>query len=444
MPKRLPPHLLRKASDVAGALPRLSYNALRHGLLPWGWYAAKTAQSEGLSEIHWKVLGDGLVRFLRESGPVLTKVGQILATRSDLLPAPLCQRLEALYSEQPALPEREVRRILKQVYKQRSPFADFEMTPLAVGSIGQVHRAKLQSGEEVIVKILRPRVRREIDRDVHATQAYLNILFLFPRKERRFVKEMMRRALNDLAEGLRMETDLRNEAKSLEGFRKKLANHSKVVIPKVFQKISKKEILVMEELKGIPLSQVRTKADAETAKKVADLALTEILKQVFEDGRFHADPHGGNLLLLEDGRLGLIDLGLTGEFTAKDRKTIARAVKAFVARDADRLIETLLEFGELPPEFKREPFKKEIVQTVQQYRKESRVGLESFVNELFAVAYRHGIYLPSQTTLLIKTLVTIEGVARSLDPEINLAMTALPVVLRSLTPRWLKWLTPSR
>jgi ubiquinone biosynthesis protein len=217
----------------------------------------------------------------------------------------------------------------------------------------------------------------------------------------------------------------------------------------------------MEELRGEPLSSYRRRArrDPEAARRIASLALEEILRQIFEDGRFHADPHAGNLLVLEDGRLGLVDLGLTGELAREDRRRIAQAVKSFVGRDADGLIRVLLGFGTLPPGFDAARFETEVRELVRARAprlaarlrgraagaaSDASSSLEDFVTELFRLADRHGIHVQASTTLLIKALVTIEGVARSLDPELDLAAAAAPVVLRSLAPRWLRRLIRAR
>jgi ubiquinone biosynthesis protein len=210
----------------------------------------------------------------------------------------------------------------------------------------------------------------------------------------------------------------------------------------------------MEELVGEPLSayRARAKTDPDAARRVADLAFREILKQVFEDGRFHADPHAGNLLVLPDGRLGLIDLGLTGEATPRDRTRIARAVRAFISGDPEALVRALLDFGVPPPEFDRAAFRTDVLDVVARHRdgivahlsgrggdEAASVRLETFVHELFQTAERHNLYVPPSSTLLIKTIVTIEGVARSLDPDLNVVATAIPIVLRSLSRRWLRW-----
>lgn len=452
---------LRSWRHAAQAMPRIAASVVRHGMLPAGLSTANTLRREGIGELHWKVLGDGLVRFLRHAGPVFTKFGQILATRPDLLPPTVCARLESLYTEQAPMRRRQLARALRSAYGPEHPFRTFDAEPMAVGSIGQVHRARLESGEAVIVKILRPDVGKKIERDL-AVAAVLMDVFFAARRSGRAERALLAQCLDDLARGYVQEVDLEHEAAALRTFARSFEKNPNVCVPRCFDGLSSKSVLVMEELVGEPLSTYRRRArhNPKAAQRIANLALSEILKQIFEDGRFHADPHAGNLLVLEDGRLGIIDLGLTGELSPGDRRRIVRAVKAFLARDADGLLQTLLEFGTTPPDFDKARFQADVVGVVQrngravvselrgqnEARKlgETSNSLEAFVTALFRVATDHGVCVPPSTTLLIKTLVTIEGVARSLHPELNLATVAVPVLLRAATPRWMKWVLGAR
>ncbi len=442
-------------------LPRVALGALRHGVLPAGASTARTLRSEGWRGLHWKVLGDGLVRFLRHSGPVCTKLGQVLATRTDLLPPTLCARLESLYSEQPPMQPAELARALRQAYGRKLPFRRFDRKPIGVGSVGQVHRARLKSGEAVIVKILRPGIAGQIERDLALARSLLDLWLGLPRRAPPASRALLERCLDDLGQACAREADFGQEAAALREFAQRFQGHPKVRVPRCFDALCSQHVVVMEELQGEPLSAFRRRAerDPAAARRIASLALEEILRQIFEDGRFHADPHAGNLLVLEDGRLGIIDLGLTGELGREDRRRVARAAKAFLARDADGLIRALLGFGTLPPDFDAGKFEADVRLLVQgraqrlMARLRGRVvadaaeepnSLEEFVTELFGLARSHGIHLPTSTLLLIKALVTIEGVARSLHPELDLAAAAVPVVLRSLAPRWLQRLMGAR
>lgn len=445
---------LTKLADVVAAAPTLALNTVRYGLLPTGPSIITTAFREGISELHWKTFGDALARVAQHSGPVPTKLGQILATRDDILPEAVCERLQALYTRQPPMGERQLKGLLAAAFPRGMPFKTFGAQPIAVGSIGEVHRGELPGGEPVVIKLLRPGVRRAIDRDLNAIEFIVDLLLALPRYDGKGTRRAASRALHDLGAAMRKEVDLRQEADTLEEFGRRFRTNPRVRIPKVYREWSSDHALVMEHLCGEPLSafRARAKTEPEAAKKVASLALKEILTQVFAEGYFHADPHAGNLLILPDGRLGLIDLGLVGESVPQDRKRIANAVRAFVSRDPDLLSPALLAFGEPPAEFDHDTFRDDIVAVLRQ--NEAGVvaqltgdgngsgganRLEQFVNELFRVAYAHEIYVPPSTTLLIKAVVTIEGVARALDPNINIVAAAIPIVLRSLSPRWLRW-----
>jgi ubiquinone biosynthesis protein len=444
---------LTRLTDTAVLVPRLAFNAVRYGMLPSGHVTISTLVREGAADLHWKAIGDALVRFTQHSGPVLTKIGQMLATRNDLLPEPVCIRLEALYARQCPMTDRQLRRVLARTFPDGPPFQTFRREPMAVGSIGQAHRAELTTGERVIVKIVRPNIARTIERELNAVELLLAIALQMPAYGGKASRTAITRALEQLGTAIRAEVDLRNEADALADFAVRFRGNPRVRIPAVYPQWSSRDVLIMEELEGEPLSAFRARAkdDPAAARRVANLAITEILSQIFEVGRFHADPHAGNLLVLPDGRLGLIDLGLTGESCEQDRKRIANAVRAFVSGDPDQLTLSLLAFGIPPADFDREAFTRDVVAVVRRHEagivahvtgsmaSENGKRLEQFVNDLFMVAYAHDICVPPSATLLIKTLLTIEGVARSLHPDINLVAAAIPIVLRSLTPRWLRW-----
>lgn len=448
---------------VFAALPRLWLSFQLNGTLRAPVDAARLLANEGSAALGAKLLGDALVRTFRDSGPVLIKVGQMLAGRPDLLPPELCLRLEALYAKQPSMPARALRALRTRAWPQGNPLASLEERAFACGSIGQVHRGVAPDGSKVVVKFRRPGVAAAIDRDIAAARSVLNLARragLLPSDALAFSLE---RALEDLRSAFESELDFRAEARNISEFRERFKANPRVAVPRCYEEWSGEEVLVMEELEGEPLSAFRARAarDPAAAKRAASLALTEILKQIFADGRFHADPHAGNLLILPDGRLGLIDLGLTGELSNADRDNIGRAIRAFLARDAEAVFDALLSFGTVPELFDKRAFQAEIRAIVGKHKRsvlgqvglsaaaraslkeeapqESGTGgLDAFVGELFQAAHRHQILIPRSATLLVKSLVTIEGVAKSLDPQLNLAAAAGPVVAKALAGRWLK------
>jgi ubiquinone biosynthesis protein len=436
---------VRGYRDVGLVLSRLTLVALRRGVLPSGLASLRVLVREGRDDLHWKVLGDALARVLEDAGPLATKLGQVLATRSDLVPEPLCARLEVLFERQRPMSRAQLEQSLREAYGESLPF-ELDVYPLGTGSVGQVHKARLGTGERVVVKVLRPGVAKAIERDLQAARLLLPFVVPLALRGARGVEpdlplaqRLLERALDDLAAGFRRETDLLAEADALLEFRERLARNPQVTVPLCHRELCRPHVLVMEALEGESLASFRARAkdDPEAAKRIASLALKEILQQVFEDGRFHADPHAGNLLVLPDGRLGIVDLGLTAEFGPAQRSAITQAVRAFLARDPRRVIGALLALGTTPPSFQPESFEKDVLAAVGAPAGAGPNRLERLVNDLLAIARRHEVEIPESTTLLVKALVTIEGVARSLDPDLDLARAALPVIIHALRPRWL-------
>jgi ubiquinone biosynthesis protein len=433
----------RAVSKIAGAV-------VWRGAVPAGVNGLRVLRREGRSELHWKVLGDALARSLQGGGPLLSKLGQVLAGRTDVFPETLCRRLEVLCSGQEAMSAEELERALAEAFPEGSPFEELSPEPIGVGSVGQAHRARLaEGGQQVVVKLLRPGVEEQLRRDLTAARTLLPLLTRLKRRDRERARRALERALEELSRGLLAEVDLSAEAEALTAFHERLGRRSRVYVPKCYRELSSKRVLVMEALEGEPLSVCRERLadDPRAAKRLASEALREVLRQVFEDGHFHADPHAGNLLVLEDGRLGLVDLGLTGEFGPEARRAVSVALRAFLARDPRKVIQALLTLGTAPDDLDLEGFEADVLTCVRGNAPEKAAdgaqdegeapGPEKLVNELLAIARRHEIEIPGSTTLLIKSLVTIEGVARSLDPELDLARTALPVILKSMRPRWL-------
>jgi ubiquinone biosynthesis protein len=440
--------------EIRGALGLLRFGMKVSTQVAWGIVPAGVAQlakGRSFKKLPQGIGGEMIASILQSTGPVFIKLGQILATRRDLLPEEVCEELERLYSKQQPLPRKALQKILKKKFGRKNPFRNLSRTALSVGSIGAVYSAETHEGEVVILKILRTGVEQEVARDLDVLRMVLKAsLALFP-KIRPF-KNILQRSLESLAKALESELDLDLERSALQDFRKRLAKSPQIYIPKVYPEWSDAHLLVMERVDGVPLNEWKKSASTtEEKKRVAESALQEVMKQVLHDGRYHGDPHAGNILVMPDGKLAFIDFGLVGEFNDQDRAQMVRVMRAFISRDAEKVVAALLEFGDLPPEFNLAQFQAEVVAIVLANkekvaaqllgRAEGGEALESFVTELFKVSDRHGIYVPSEVSILIKTFVTIEGVARSLDPELNVLKVASPVVISALTPAWVRGIT---
>ena len=391
---------------------------------------------EKLTAVPLVLFGEMIANYLQEAGPLFTKLGQVLVTRGEILPKESLKPLEQLLDSQAPISFQIVESVLQenQIFDQ---FADFEEKPLAVGSVGQVHKASLKDGTEVIVKIAKPDLESAIQRDMEVLQGLLKLYSNVTGNH----SEYWSMLLKDLERSFLQELNFENEAESLQKFREQVVQHNKVYIPQFFEELSSENVLVMEYLEGKPLAKVRNdpEADQQLRKQLAGTVLDEVLQQIFSSGYFHGDPHAGNFILMEDGRIGMIDLGLTGTLTGPDRKRLGEAVRAVIRGDREAAYKALLGFGYTPDDFDSEAFKEGVKQTFADYKENpDRPGLEILVNELFQVAHQHRLYVPPDTVLLIKSLVTIEGLAKSLDPDINVIARSIPVVLKARLPKALQ------
>ncbi|MCB9091522.1 MAG: AarF/ABC1/UbiB kinase family protein [Halobacteriovoraceae bacterium] len=403
----------------------------------------KVSKCDGFKNFPENLTGEFMADVLEESGPLFGKIGQILSTRQDLLGKEVCKKLKKLQNHGTPLPYSQILSLLKKEY-QDFPFKKIIKKPLGVGTIAQVHEAQLKNSQKVVIKIVRPHSRDYLLKDIKAVEFTLDILGLLIPDHK---IQIIRAPLLNLLDSLKNEIDLLVEANNLEDLKKKTLN-KQVYIPKVYKSFCTSNVLVMEKIEGKPLSSFgpRTKV----AKEIGTMALKELLIQAFKGGLFHADPHPGNLFVMEDGRLAFIDLGLAGRFQSADRKVLLQAIKAFLSGDKDGSFKALLKLGVRPKKFDEAKFKSDISKIFQKHKNKisERIKnldsnpntVENFINELFLCAYKHGLYIPPSTSLLVKSLVTIEGVARNLNPDLKISEVVLSVVTEILTPKWLRWL----
>lgn len=375
---------------------------------------------------------------LEELGPTFVKLGQVLATRSDLLAPDLVEELSRLLDRAPSFPLAEVmQQIEAELGRPASEvFARFEPEPLAAASIGQVHRATLPSGEEVVVKVQRPGVTGVIATD-------LEILYDLARWAERHTSWGKVYGFTGLVEEfertMQEETDYTAEARHIETFRRHFRNNAHVYIPAVYWEYTGKRLLTMEYVEGVRITDLtRLAAINVEPKLLARRVVNAVLKQILIDGFFHADPHPGNLLVLKTGQIAFLDFGMVGRLSEDTRMRIARLVLGLVNKNTSEVVRAVLSLNVVPRQADLGSLRQDIDRLRAKYYDVplQDLRLADSLGELMRLAYKYKIRMPKEFTMMVKALVTTEGVVGKLDPGLSLAQIAGPFGRRLLAERY--------
>lgn len=425
---------------------RLSIALLRHGVIGLtarvGQAAAHSSALDGtLSEARFfEILGDQVLTLFDSLGPIYGKAGQIILSRLSPPAHEIASvlGLTRLYKDWPALPFSEIEVLLDREIPHWRTELRVEAHPLGVASMAQVHAAKDKDGREWVIKVIKPQARARLGESVAAMEALCDYLapLALTLTTRRVLKE-----LRELCVGFRQELDLGRERATIERVHAKLfkKRQKTLVIPAVNAAFCTPDVLCVERFQGVSLAAVvagDAALPAGARQKLARSMLSELLVQVFELGLFHADPHAGNLILLDSGAVGLFDWGLAGELTESDRRHIAAILKAVLALDIEKLVDALQEMG---PGVAREAIKKELGAVVKLMKRgeqdpEQKATMQQLFEACLKGASRLGIVVPDGLLMMVKSLVTIEGLARGIDPKVSMARVATPVLFRAAKP----------
>lgn len=357
---------------------------------------------------------------LEDLGSTFIKIGQLLSTRSDLLPPDFIQALSRLQSEAPAFSfESAKAQIEKSLKKPVSElFRELDPKPLASASVAQVHRAVLHTGEEVVVKILRPGIREQVREDSALLLKVMQILEWFVQEAFDFKASDL---VGELSRSLAGELDFKNEAKNLMAFAALNAGRPMVKVPKLYLELSSSEILTLEYIQGRFIDSYRDQPE-KAAKLLESLLELEFL-QVFSDGLFHADPHPGNILVTPEGQIAFIDFGVLGHLGRDHQDRLLAILMALALRDPDTLARQLIYLGNPPGRVNIQRFKEAIRGLLDQYGGLSISHIEagSILSDMLAAAFEFQIRLPKEFALLTKMTVTLEGIVRLLHPDLNVS-----------------------
>jgi len=383
-------------------------------------------------------LGERIRRVLEDLGPTFVKLGQLASTRSDMLPESIIQELVKLQDHVPPFPVETARDIVEQELGQPLDeiFASFDPVPLAAASIGQVHRAVLLGGQSVAVKVQRPGVLRMMSRDLEI----LKDLTILAERKLDWAKQYgLARMAEEFSRALLAELDYSQEGRNAEKIAQQLAGFEKVYIPEIHWDYTSARVLTMEFVEGMTLNRRQELLDkGVNLKHLAEQLVDVMLRQIFIDGFFHADPHPGNVMLMEDGRLVLIDFGMVGRLSEEMKGHLSSFVIALMRKNTDAMIRAIMRLGILDEESDRRALRDDMDILREEYYDVpfSRVSIGKALNDLFRVARRHHLVIPPDLAMLGKTMLTLEGVVANMDPSFSIVQMAEPFGRQLLKERF--------
>jgi ubiquinone biosynthesis protein len=422
----------------------------KYGLADWlararvGWLRKylKSAQGQRLDQLRTE---ERVRLALTELGATFVKLGQMLSTRPDLVGPALASELSKLQHSNPADPPDAVRKTIESELGRpvERLFVNFSFQPMASGSIGQVHAAELPGGGEVAVKVMHHGIEERVTRDLNLLQglaefAHRHVPALRNYQPVETVRQFRRTLLREL--------DLTRERRHLEEFARHFADDATVHFPAVHPDLCSRRVLTMELLKGTPGPLAATAIGVDL-RQFAHRAATMYLNMIFRDGFYHADPHPGNYVVLPGCVVGVLDCGMVGRLDDDLREEFESMVMAIGERDAEGLAERVMRLGSAPPDLDRQALRSDLADFVAEYgsRTLEELDLGAALGEMIDVIARYHVVLPREASLLLRTLLVLDGTARQLDPTFS--MVELIGEQRSQTG-WLpgarRWLRDAR
>lgn len=376
-----------------------------------------------------KTVGERIRQFLEDLGPTFIKVGQLASTRPDLIPKDIRMELSKLQDHISPVPFEQVRKIIEDELEgeMEELFYSFEESPLGVASIGQVHEAVLPTGEKVAVKVQRPNVGKQVHID-------LEILHEMAERAEKRLDWAKRYQVVDVVEefkkSITSELDYEHEGRNADLMAKQFEDDPQVYIPEIYWDYTTKKVLTMEYVEGIKLNDQEGLAQAQCDNKwLAEKLVQAIFYQMFEDGYFHADPHIGNFFALpEENGIAFMDFGLVGRLSKDMQRNLASIVIAMTSQDTKKMTRAMKRMGVVPADIDEHEWEGDVDQFLIKYYDVpfSEISLGQSITDMFQIAHKHQIEVPSDFTLIGKTMPTLEGVVAQLDPDFSIITAAEP------------------
>lgn len=399
-----------------------------------GWFGRSKLPKSDLHHRQGAALREKLIKL----GPTFIKIGQTLSTRADILPVEYVQELSRLQDEVPPFPNDRARAIVERELKARIDeiFESFDEQPVAAASLGQVYRARLRTGQEVAVKVQRPDIEEQIDFDILVLERLARILERYPNLVRGVDWQG---SLSEFRSTIAEELDYESEIRNAEVFRKNFADWKEVYVPRIFQVFSSRRLIVMEFIDGLKVTDTEQMIESgRNPREVVRLLARTYLKQLLEDGFFHADPHPGNLRVMNDGRLAFFDFGMVGRLPIELQSKLINAFFHIVERDVHGLVGDMVRMGfiELSPE-EEARFRPTIEMLFDRYLS-LRIGDVKFKELMFDLAeviYEFPFKIPASFTYIIRAIMTLEGIGTQVDPTFNFFEVARPYAKKFMFKR---------
>ncbi|MCK5504614.1 MAG: AarF/ABC1/UbiB kinase family protein [Thermodesulfovibrionia bacterium] len=392
-------------------------------------------------EVERHTIPERLRMAFSELGPSFIKLAQILSTRPDLITGEYANEFKKLLDRVPPFSSGKARQIIESELNisLNDVFSDFDDFPVAAASIAQVHNATLKTGEKVIVKIQRPDIREIIEMDLIILNAIARLMLRYIPESKFFDPKGI---VNEFSRSVKKEVDFIIEAKNAQRFKRNFAENPDICIPYIYTDLLSGKVIVMERLEGIRIDDIKGIDSlgidrSELAKKGVDA----YFKMIFEDGFFHADPHPGNIFVMPDGRIGLLDYGIIGWLTPDMMENIAGAFLAVLKKDFDRLVDLYIELGLVAEEIDIDKFKKEFRADLVYLLEPlydlaiSEVNFPEYLEAVTHLVIKHGLTVPSDLLLMNKTILILDNIGRQLDPDFNAVKAAEPYAVKLVKQR---------
>lgn len=418
---------------------QIAVTLTRHGL---GWLLARMEQSRNMAApppggaalfrhpTHRQAVE--FVAALVELGPTFIKMGQMLSARADLLPSEYIEELSKLQDTIPPIPFEQMRAVLVQELGEEPEnlFASLNPQPVASASIGQVYDAELKNGQQVVIKIVRPGARKTFERDLEILTDISEWA-----TEHTALGQMydVRALVDEFAYTVRNEFDYVREGRNADNFRRNFYGDLRVYIPRVYWNLTTHQVITMERVSGIKINELEALDRAKINRRaVAENLMHFALRQVFEFGFYHADPHPGNFFVQQDGSLAVMDFGMVGRLTSQTKRTFLGIAVAIQRADTDYLVDELIAAGIYTRGIERRSLVRDLDRLFDQFSggEISDMTGRQVIGDIMQIAFRHNLQLPSEMVAMIRAITIAEGTGMMLHPGFQLFKFADPYVRR--------------